>query len=131
MNKLLSLLIVFSGFSALAVEVGVKETWGGQGIQVRVFSDLSAAVTFDCASGGVGEGEWLVKNGKLDTIGYIRIESGVRRPPNFRVPLYQATFAANVNLKKGLMTLTVDAQNRPSNTYHLKLNAKPVLRRCM
>lgn len=134
MNKLLSLVLVlvFSGLSAsAAVEKVVKETWGGEGIQVQVFSDKSALVLFDCAGGGVGPGEWIVENGKLNAVGYYRPYSGVRPPKFYHPPLYQAFYVANVNKAKGTMTLKVDYRRERSETFRLKLNAEPNLRRCM
>ena len=52
MIKFLSLVfLAFLGISASAsAPISVTESWGGQGISVRVFSDESAAVQFDCAA---------------------------------------------------------------------------------
>ena len=131
MNKLLSLVLVLSGLAASASTISVIETWGGAGIQVRVFSDRSASVSFDCASGGVGPSDWIVTKGKLNAVGFYRQETGVRPPRFYRPVIRQAFYVANVNKAKGTMTLNVELSREQVKTFKLKLNAEPVLHRCM
>lgn len=123
----ISLLLSASFSSAQAV----KEQWGGAGISILVWDDLSSSVTFDCASGSVESGRWPTGQSRINAIGTYRQHTGARPLPGKPPRIEKAVYKANIDERAGKMTLSVKVGAKRAVVYRLVLNAVPTLHRCM
>lgn len=110
----------------------VVETWGGQGIELTVLASNKAIFSFDCGVGSVEQGRWVPGQSRYKAVGTMTQHTGVRPPPGYTPPVRKATYAANVDVQNGKMTLTVKVSgNKRATVYNLTKGAEPTLHRCM
>lgn len=132
MKNLILMASLFLSLTALA-EKGliVKEKFGGKGIAVNVFDDMSATISFDCAHGSVQAGRWPTGQSRISAAGTYTQESGVRPPGGIGARPEKAVYKANIDVNSGKMTLSVKVGTKRAVNYKLTLGQEPVIVRCM
>ena len=132
MKNLMFLIGVFASVNLMATSlISQSEKWGGEGISVIVYSDQSAGISFDCARGNVPAGRWQPNQSRINAVGTFTKEMGGQRPiPGEEPRSEKAVYAANVDVSKGTMTLSMKIKSGKT-TYKLVKGSEGSLRRCM
>ena len=129
--KILLITIALLLSASISQAQTVKEQWGGTGISVSVWDDLSSSVTFDCASGSVESGRWPTGQSRVNAVGTYTQHTGARPIPGKSPRVEKAVYKANIDEHAGKMTLSVKVGVKKAVVYRLVLDAVPALRRCM
>ena len=122
MKKMILLISFIVGGSAGAHTFAAKEIYGGRAAQVTVFEDFSAHIDFECATGEVQAGRWPTGQSRIAATGLFT--------PTLVGRSQKATYKANIDVSRGLMTLAVKVGNKRAVNYQLVRDQISEMKRC-